>query len=375
MFGRSLPLISVIIPLYNKSAHIGRCLGSVRSQTFTDYEIIIVDDGSTDDGAEIASAYLRDGDRLIQQENEGAAAARNRGIAAMRGKLAAFLDADDEWLPLHLACLVDMERRFPEAGLFSTGIALHGLGGFAICCGIDSPEPQLIPDYFDVCLNEPNPVNSSSCAIRREVFEAIGGQALGALRGEDLEFFARISLHWPLALHPAINAVIHLIAENRSEKVNKRVKGFPVTVDTLTEHLREGDVPRELVGSVRQYLRYCMMASLRNAMLSRDVACTQEGLASPLIQEFGLTRQANWMKLKMHLLPLPLILLMHRIKSLRWFIMPYYVNHGMRVSLQRVGTEPSHAQWAAAARQHLRINPIRGTEAHDEFHLSEKAER
>jgi len=375
MSGKPLPSISVIIPLYNKRAHIGRCLASIRAQTFTDYEIIIVDDGSTDDGAEIARGFLRDSDRLIQQENEGAAAARNRGIAVMRGQLAAFLDADDEWLPSHLTSLMELERRFPQAGLFSTGIALHGLGGFAICCSIDSREPQLVPDYFTACLNEPDPVNSSSCAIRREVFEVLGGQALGAHRGEDLELFARVCLRWPLALHPDISTIIHLIAQNRSEKVHKHIAGFPITVETLVEYLRNGDVPPPLTDSVRRYLRYCIMASLRNAMLSRDVECTREGLSSSLIAEFGLTRQAQWLQLKMRLFPLPLILMVHRLHSLRWFIKSYRLSYGMRTSMHWVGTSPSEAQWAALAWQRMQRHSASDTVLRGNYPIPEQVER
>lgn len=93
------PLISVVIPLYNKERWVARCLESVRAQTFTDYEIIVVDDGSTDSSPNIARQFLTDRDRLISQTNAGPGAARNRGIAAARGEYLAFIDADDEWVP------------------------------------------------------------------------------------------------------------------------------------------------------------------------------------------------------------------------------------------------------------------------------------
>lgn len=94
------PLISVVIPAHNAEMYLDEALASVRSQTFSDYEILVIDDGSTDLTAEIASSY--DGVVLLSQENRGEAAARNSGIRAARGMYVAFLDADDIWFPSKL---------------------------------------------------------------------------------------------------------------------------------------------------------------------------------------------------------------------------------------------------------------------------------
>jgi glycosyltransferase involved in cell wall biosynthesis len=96
----SVPLISVVIPAHNAELYLDEAIASVRSQTFSDYEILVIDDGSTDRTAEIASSY--DGVLVLAQNNRGAAAARNAGIRAARGKYIAFLDADDVWLPSKL---------------------------------------------------------------------------------------------------------------------------------------------------------------------------------------------------------------------------------------------------------------------------------
>ena len=91
--------VSVIIPLYNKSQYIARTLDSVLAQTFQDYEVIVVNDGSTDDGPRIVRQYRDPRLRLVSQENRGLSGARNRGIAESRTDWVAFLDADDEWMP------------------------------------------------------------------------------------------------------------------------------------------------------------------------------------------------------------------------------------------------------------------------------------
>lgn len=94
--------VSVIIPLYNKARQVRRALDSIAAQTFSGFEVIVVDDGSTDEGGRIVAAYTDARFRLIRQANAGPGAARNRGIAEAQGELIAFLDADDEWLPGYL---------------------------------------------------------------------------------------------------------------------------------------------------------------------------------------------------------------------------------------------------------------------------------
>lgn len=101
-----MPRVSVIVPLFNKADYIGRALASISNQTFADFEIIVVDDGSTDGGAEIAARHRDSRMRLVSQQNSGPGAARNRGIVQSRGPLLAFLDADDEWLPDYLEASV-----------------------------------------------------------------------------------------------------------------------------------------------------------------------------------------------------------------------------------------------------------------------------
>ncbi|MDX6612683.1 MAG: hypothetical protein QOD75_1869 [Blastocatellia bacterium] len=96
------PRISVIVPLYNKAPYVRRALDSISRQTFSDFEVIVVDDGSTDEGPALVSAYVNERVRLVAQENFGPGGARNRGITEARGEFLAFLDADDEWLPDYL---------------------------------------------------------------------------------------------------------------------------------------------------------------------------------------------------------------------------------------------------------------------------------
>lgn len=108
--------VSVIIPLFNKAPYIGRALRSVTAQSFKDFELIVVDDGSTDGGIQTVEAFHDPRIRIISQTNAGPGAARNRGLAAGRGDLVAFLDADDEWLPGYLEESVSLlDQNVPQA--------------------------------------------------------------------------------------------------------------------------------------------------------------------------------------------------------------------------------------------------------------------
>jgi len=129
MSGESMhsPRVSVIVPTYNYARFLPRALDSVLAQTWRDYEIIVVDDGSTDDTPEVAKAY---GERIhyLRKENGGAATARNTGILAARGELLAFLDADDAWVPEKLARQVEYLDRHPEFGMVYSDMAHHVAG-------------------------------------------------------------------------------------------------------------------------------------------------------------------------------------------------------------------------------------------------------
>ncbi|MBX3231500.1 MAG: glycosyltransferase family 2 protein [Labilithrix sp.] len=121
--------VSVVVPLYNKAPYVQRTLASIAAQTYGDYEVIVVDDGSTDGGAEIVAALEMPRVRLVVQGNEGPGAARNRGLAEARGEYIAFLDADDEWLPEFLARSVALlDAAASDVAAVSSGYFEHPSG-------------------------------------------------------------------------------------------------------------------------------------------------------------------------------------------------------------------------------------------------------
>ena len=122
--------VSVVVPLYNKAAYVQRALDSISAQTHPDFEAIVVDDGSTDEGPRIAESHTDPRIRVIRQVNGGPGAARNRGIAEARSELVAFLDADDEWLPDFLTSSVSALAANPQAAAVTSGLIEFPPGRF-----------------------------------------------------------------------------------------------------------------------------------------------------------------------------------------------------------------------------------------------------
>ncbi|WP_276974283.1 glycosyltransferase family A protein, partial [Flavobacterium filum] len=119
------PFYSIIIPLYNKEKAIEKTLKSVFQQSFTDYEVLVINDGSTDKSEEKVKRFSDERLRLISTENRGVSQARNLGISESKGKLVAFLDADDYWFPNHLQSVFQLYQNFPEAGLLATNYQFY----------------------------------------------------------------------------------------------------------------------------------------------------------------------------------------------------------------------------------------------------------
>ena len=147
-------MISVVIPLYNKEKQIERTLRSVFAQTYTDFEIIVVNDGSTDRSAAVVESLNDPRIRLVTQKNAGVSAARNRGIREARGEYIALLDGDDEWKPEFLETMTALTEKYPQCEVFAgnyTQVDSSGRQSPTIINGIvfDGPD-GILDNYFTV---------------------------------------------------------------------------------------------------------------------------------------------------------------------------------------------------------------------------------
>lgn len=188
-----MPAVSVITPAWNAAGFIGATIESVLAQTFTDWELVIVDDGSTDATASIVNAYA-DRDprvRLLQQKNAGPSAARNHAMRQARGAFFAFLDSDDRWQPTFLRAQLDVFAAHPDTGLVTTNGVFDG-GPFD-----GRPMKPPVPGYPVVPLTE---IVGDETAVfimtvfRRDVFDTVGGFDETQWTSEDYDFWLRAAI-------------------------------------------------------------------------------------------------------------------------------------------------------------------------------------
>ena len=194
------PCVSVIIPVYNGAATIDRALKSVFDQTFTDYEIVICDDGSTDGTPSVLAKY---GDRIrvVRQPNRGLPAARNAAVAASRGELLALIDHDDEWLPQKLELAVAAMRADASAALLYSDKIVVNEAGEEFRLSEVRPETAHAPT-MDEMLARIWPITPSTVVMRRDAFDRAGGFCEQLISAEDIHFWLLMREQGPFIYLP-----------------------------------------------------------------------------------------------------------------------------------------------------------------------------
>lgn len=196
-------MISIIIPLYNKESYIGRAIQSVLNQTFTEYEIIVVNDGSTDKGVEVIKGIDDARIRVIHQENQGVSAARNRGLQEAQYDWVAFLDADDAWNPQFLSTMLHLRESFPECDICASAyqhVSQDGQERNLILNRLPFEGKEgVLSNYFEVAAFSNPPICSISVTIKKSALLEIGGFPLDIKSGEDLLTWARLAASHKIA--------------------------------------------------------------------------------------------------------------------------------------------------------------------------------
>jgi glycosyltransferase involved in cell wall biosynthesis len=270
------PALSVAIPLFNKAGFIVETVRSALSQSFADFEIIVVDDGSTDDGV----SKLRDIDdprlTVTRQENSGVAVARNQAMQEARGRFVAFLDADDLWQPDHLLHLMRMSDRFPQAALFGNAFV-----------EVVRNEPRrhserpvqyrLVDDYFSECAEGRPPFFTSSCMVLRRCATESGGFPTPKAAGEDLALWTRMAAGAPVAASDYIGCVYRRTVDSLSSQAYRLAKD--VSMSTLLEILdQHPDWPSERKSSAQEYYFRLALAHCLDCLKAGDVEAAKNFL-------------------------------------------------------------------------------------------------
>lgn len=209
--------ISIVIPLYNKERFIAKTLSSVLSQTYDNFEVVIVDDGSTDKGPEIVSKFNDARIRLIRQENSGVSAARNRGIEESRGDFIALLDGDDEWKREYLEKQVSLIREFPQCDVYVTGYEFRDQLGnvtYPILNRLKSNGRGILDNYLEVASFSAPIICSINIVVRKCAFESVGGFPIGVRLGEDLITWAKLACKFKIAYDPNHLAIYNFVSQS-----------------------------------------------------------------------------------------------------------------------------------------------------------------
>jgi glycosyltransferase involved in cell wall biosynthesis len=262
-------LVSVIIPCYNQAHFLSEAIASVLHQTYRHYEIIVVDDGSTDDTSKVAA--LQAGVRCIRQKNAGLAAARNTGLRASGGDYVVFLDADDRLLPQAFAVGVSGLDTQPECAMVYGHVRLVNAAGSPLPC----PQQFRVDaeHYFELLRH--NYIWTPGVAMyRRAVFDAVGDFDTSANASADFDLNLRIARSYPIRCHNQVILEYRRHEENMSGKFELMLSDSIAVLRSQWKHVRGNrrfeETLKNSIKATREYYGEKMLGELRSWIGARE---------------------------------------------------------------------------------------------------------
>lgn len=276
-------MFSVIIPLYNKAPYIIKALKSVENQTYQNYEIIVVNDGSTDNSLEVLQEYVSElktkkpeqSDKLIviDQQNQGVSVTRNNAVKIAKYPYLAFLDADDWWESEYLSEMNSLIEEFPTAGLWASSYyVVKNKSKRLVRLGVEPEFKKGIINYFQVYARTLEmPVWTGATIMRKSVFEEEGGFKAKLSLGEDFDLWIRVALKKNIALLNKPLSNYNFDIENASKAVvNEFIyppeKHYVFNIAYLSEQEKSNKDLKKLLDVLRAYclIRYRMQNRYKN---------------------------------------------------------------------------------------------------------------
>lgn len=225
-----MPFFTVILPLYNKEKYIENAIKSILNQTFTDFELLIINDCSTDKSVEIASKFLSEKVQLIShKKNNGLATTRNTGIKKATSNYVTFLDADDLWKPHFLDKIFHLIQNFPEARIFATNY--EEIWDKTIKKPQNGSESLPIDfigyiNFFKINLKQ-GIYNHGSVCLHKEVYEKVGFYNENIQLSQDLDFNIRANYHYKLAYDNSVQMSYFMQTDNQLTRSSLQNKTIP----------------------------------------------------------------------------------------------------------------------------------------------------
>ena len=270
-------MFSVVIPLYNKEKYILRAVESVLAQTYKDFELIVVDDGSTDNSLLIIQNIDDSRIKIINQLNQGVGSARNTGISNANSAWVALLDADDAWAEDHLMEINNIVSSYPQSGMVATKILELNTDENIDAVIKNSLSKIYAIDYFDEASKKIGVVHSSSVSINKEVFKNIGGFSDKKM-GEDLEYWAKVALSYPVAISEKTTACYFKGTQGamESQKNNRKTK-YPSILNDISPSLNlimnESKIKPSILKKkgIRNYINSRLFNAIRQSLFKDDI--------------------------------------------------------------------------------------------------------
>lgn len=238
------PKVSVILPTYNRPVLLARAIESVLAQTFSDWELLVVDNGSTDSTEEMIRKFQERDKRIryLMEKKKGAGAARNRGLKESQGKWFAFLDDDDEWLPEKLTQQAAFVESHPEMGLLYAQAYVKDRNGKTV-----GMKPSTKPALNFLELIRGNTIPLLTVLVRRRCLEKVGG-FVESFQGvaEDYNLWLRVAKEFPIGYLPQPLAVYHLHDGNMSKHPLRRYQGYQAILSTFNGLLKSCHDPSHI---------------------------------------------------------------------------------------------------------------------------------
>lgn len=267
---------SVVIPLYNKEHYIKKTLQSVLSQTYQDYEIIVVDDGSSDRSFEVAKEVNSDKIKIITQENQGVAVARNTGIYNATGTYIAFLDADDEWRENYLETIDDLTNKFPQSDIYVTAYAVNMGNGKVNYSTQLKPEIGCLDSYWMTLAKGYDFVWTSATVIKKQALLDAGGFKPGEKIGQDLDMWARVARNNSKVAYSSKVCVNYNRAAEANARTRVKIAWAGAFIKDLEEELANPVHTTEEINAIQQkydkkmtvYIFTCILAGEKSRAAS-----------------------------------------------------------------------------------------------------------
>lgn len=263
-------MFSVVIPLYNVEQYIERAIYSVLSQTVLPSEILIVDDGSTDNSLKRVEGINSSLIRVIKQPHMGVSEARNRGIIEARYDFIAFIDGDDEWNINHLKIIRNLIDKYPNCGMYATSYLFkYAQTGLLVKPTIKKKfsfngEDGILDNYFDILAGGINgPFNMDTIVVRKSLFSLIGGFPKGVNAGEDLYIYARIFIESTIAYSKLSTSIYYIGLDNKTSRVFLKENPADKMIDALIEY------NKDILG-IKKFISFWHRNRMTCAILSRN---------------------------------------------------------------------------------------------------------